>query len=297
MLRRKRKNVIRRTPGEVVFDAFNYILLTMVALIMLYPFWYVAVASISDPDAVAAGKVLFWPVGLNFAAYEKVLSMRHIWTAYGNTIFYSFVGTAASLVLTILGAYPLSKRRLKGRRMFNLIMLFTMWFSAGMMPFYLNLRSLGLVNTRLGIIIPFALSAFNVVLVRTYFESISNAMEESAKMDGADDWMIMTKIYLPLAMPVIMTVGLYYFVDRWNGYFWAMILLREENKVPLQVLLRKLIVQTQMTNDLVNIDISTFNEQTIVYTTIVIAIVPMLALYPFIQKFFVKGIMVGAIKG
>lgn len=292
-----KKRAIKRSAGEVAFDVVNVIILVMVGLITLYPLWYVFVASISDPTLVSAGKVLFWPQGVNVSAYEKVLGMQNIWTAYGNTIFYSFVGTAVSLILSILGAYPLSKRRLKGRKVFNLIMLFTMWFSAGMMPFYLNMKNLGLENNRWGLIFGFAITAFNVVLLRTYFEGVPDSMEESAKMDGANDLRVLIEIYLPLSVPAIMTIGLYYFVDRWNGYFWAMILLRDPNKVPLQVLLRKIVVQTQMTADQINIDTSAFNEQTIVYSTIMVATIPMLALYPFIQKFFVKGIMVGAIKG
>ncbi len=295
----KRKNAIKRTRGELIFDIINHIILLVVGLITLYPFWYVLVASISDPDMVAAGKVLFWPNGFNIAAYEKIMGMKDIWTAYSNTIFYAVVGTSVSLILTFLGAYPLSKRRLKGRKLFNLIMLFTMWFGTGMIPFYLNIKRLALDNNRWGIIIVFAISAFNTILVRTYFESIPDSMEESAKMDGASDWRVLLDIYLPLAVPAIMTIGLYYFVGRWNSFFWEMILLRDASKVPLQVLLRKLVVQTNLSGtDLnINIDIATFNEQTMVYSTIMVAILPMLVLYPFIQKFFIKGIMVGAIKG
>lgn len=293
----RKKTAIKRTPGEWIFDIINTIILCLVGLITLYPLWYVLVASISDPTLVAAGKVLFWPQGWTLSAYEKILAMEDIWTAYGNTIIYAVGGTATSLILSILGAYPLSKRRLKGRRLFNLIMLFTMWFSAGMMPFYLNMKMLHLDNSRFGIIIGFAITAFNVVLLRTYFEGIPDSMEESAKMDGANDLRVLLKIYLPLSVPSIMTIGLYYFVDRWNGYIWAMILLKDADKIPLQVLLRKIVVQTQMTAEQINIDTSAFNTQTIVYSTIVVAVLPMLLLYPFIQKFFIKGIMVGAIKG
>lgn len=293
----RKKGAIKRTPGEVVFDTVNIIILCLVGLITLYPLWYVLVASVSDPALVAAGKVLFWPQGWNLSAYEKILGMKNIWTSYGNTIIYAVGGTVVSLILSIMGAYPLSKRRLKGRKFFNLVMLFTMWFSAGMMPFYLNMKMLHLDNSRFGIIIGFAITAFNVVLLRTYFEGVPDSMEESAKMDGANDLRVLMEIYLPLSVPAIMTVGLYYFVDRWNGYFWSMILLKDADKIPLQVLLRKIVVQSEMTADQVNIDTSAFNEQTIIYSTIVVAVLPMLMLYPFIQKFFVKGIMVGAIKG
>lgn len=300
--------MIKRSVGEYIFDTINVILLLCIAFITLYPFWYVLVASLSNPDAVAAGRVYFWPAGelgnylapwnFEWSAYERVMAIPNIWTAYGNTIYITVMGTLISLSVMSLGAYALSKKRLRGRTFFTWIMIITMWFNAGTMPMYLNFKNLGLLDNRWALILGFAVSAFYVILLRTYFENVSDSLEESAKMDGANDWLVFFRIYLPLSVPALMTVGLYCFVDRWNAYLWAMILLKDQNKIPLQVLLRSLVVKVTMTTEtMVGLDTSQFNEQTIVYATIMVAVIPMLLLYPFIQRFFVKGIMLGAVKG
>lgn len=288
---------LKQTKGEKIFAITNYIFLTIISLLTLYPFLYVLSASLSNPDDVITGKVLLFPKGLTLESYIKVLSTKGIWIAYGNTIFYTIVGTATSIVVTICGAYPLSKKRLMGRKFITFMVAFTMWFYAGMIPFYLNIKSLNLTNSRLGIIIAFACSAFYVILLRTYFQSIPESMEESAKIDGANDVIILTKIILPLSIPALATIGLYYAVDRWNGYFWSMILLKDIDKVPLQVLLKKLVVEMNVSDEMMRGDMQTINKETIIYTTIVISVIPIVAVYPYIQKFFVKGIMVGSIKG
>lgn len=289
---------MKLTKGQKIFQVFNFFIMAAVCLITLYPLWYTIIASFSDPLAVSTGSVTVWPVGFELASFQKVFGMDNIWTAYGNTVFYSVVGTVINMVLTILGAYPLSKRRLKGRRLFMLFILITMWFNAGMMPSFLNYRDLGLYDTRAAILLCGAVDTFNVILMRTFFENVPDSMEESAKLDGANDWRILVNIYLPLSVPAIATVTMYYFVGRWNSYFWSMLLLKDQSKVPLQVLLKKLIVEVSYTvNEAVDMSASVMTEQTIVYATIVIAVLPMLILYPFLQKFFVKGIMVGAIKG
>lgn len=289
--------MIKRSVGEYIFDTVNIILLILIAIITLYPFWYVAVASISNPDAVAAGKVILWPIGFEFSSYVKVSQIEYIWNSYGNTVFISVVGTVVNMILTICGAYPLSKIRLRGRKFFTWMMLITMWFSAGMMPTYLNLKNLGMLDSQWTLIIAFSISAFYVVLMRTYFESVSDSLEESAKIDGANDWIVLLRIYLPLSVPALMTIALYYFVDRWNAYFWAMVIIRTPWKVPLQVLLKKLIVQTQIASEDIDLSSELINQQTIIYATIMVATLPMIAVYPFVQKFFVKGIMIGAVKG
>lgn len=289
---------MRRTRGEKIFGVFNLFLMAVICFVTLYPLWYVVIASFSDPLAVSTGKVTLLPVGFELASFEKVINTPNIWTAYGNTIFYSIFGTALSMVLSILGAYPLSKKRLKGRRFFSLVILLTMWFNAGMMPTYLNFQSLGLYDSRLGILLCGAISTFNVILLRTFLENVPESMEESAVIDGATDTTILLKIYLPLSVPALATITMYYFVGRWNSYFWSMLLLRDQSKIPLQVLLKRLIVEvTYNVNEAYDMSLSVMTEQTIVYATIVIAVLPMLILYPFIQKYFIKGIMVGAIKG
>ncbi|MEK3722838.1 carbohydrate ABC transporter permease [Paenibacillus sp. FSL H8-0034] len=287
-----------RTTGEKIFGAFNVLFMLLLVFVTLYPLYYVIISAFSEPMAVATGAVTLLPVGFELASFNKVIGMENIWTAYGNTIFYAVFGTLVSMVLTILGAYPLSKRRMKGRKVITFFVLATMWFSAGMIPVYQNFQNLHLLDSRLGILLCFAVDTFNVILLRTFFENVPDSMEESAKMDGASDWVILTRIYLPLSVSALATITMYYFVARWNAYFWSMLLLKDQSLVPLQVLLKKLIVEVSYNvNEAIDFSANVMTEQTIVYATIVIAVLPMLVLYPFIQRFFVKGIMVGAIKG
>ncbi len=289
---------MKQTQGERIFGGFNYILLSIIALLTVYPFIYVFSASISSPQMVIGGKVLLFPKELTFEAYKHVFNEKGIWMAYGNTIFYTIVGATVQVFVTATGAYVLSKKRLMGRTFIMFMVAFTMWFRAGMIPFYLNIKSLNLSNSRTGIIIAFACTAFYVILMRTYFQSVPDSLEESAVIDGANDFTIFRKIYLPLSVPALATIGLYYAVERWNGYFWAMILLRDESKIPLQVLLNKLIVQMELPEgQLASYDVQTFSKETFIYATIIVASVPIILVYPFIQRFFVKGIMVGSIKG
>ncbi len=286
------------SKGEKIFQVINYLFMLFVCFIAIYPLWYTLIASFSDPVAVATGVVKFWPKGLELAAYKRVFGERDIWVSYGNTVFYSIFGTLVSMVLTTLGAYALSKPRLYGRRVINFIIMISMWFGAGMMPMFRNFNELGLYDTRLAIILCGAISTFYVILLRTFFENVEQSMEESAKIDGASDWYILRNIYLPLSKPAVVAIALYYFVGRWNSYFWSMLLLKDQNKIPLQVILRRLIVEVSFNiNNAVDTSANNMTEQTFIYATVVIAVLPMLILYPFIQKFFTKGIMVGAIKG
>lgn len=289
---------IKRTTGEKVFEVFNIIFMLIMMFITLYPLWYVFIASFSNPVAVSRGIVVFLPSGFELASYKKVITTPNIWPAYGNTVFYSVFGTLVSMALTTLGAYPLSRRRLKGRKFFMLMILFTMWFGAGMMPTLMNFQFLNLTDKRLGIILCYAINTFYVILLRTFFENVPDSMEESAKIDGANDWRILFNIYLPLSVPALATLTMYYFVGRWNSYFWSMILIQDQSKIPLQVLLRRLIVEVQSNaTESQDYSLTVLTEKTFVYATIVISVIPMLMLYPFIKKYFVKGIMVGAIKG
>jgi len=292
---------MKLSRGEKWFSGVNYALLGLAALATLYPFVYVLSASISDPLQVVSGNVLLLPKQLTFAAYEKVLSEQGIWIAYANTLYYTVVGTSASLLLTICGAYPLSKKRLAGGSVISFVIAFTMWVNmsgpAGMIPFYLNMRELGLLDTRTGIVIGFAITTFYVFLMRTFFANVPEALEEAAKVDGASDWAILWRIYLPLSVPAMATLGLFYAVSRWNGYFWAMVLLTDANKVPLQVLLKKMVVEMNVSEMMDTVDrAANYAQETIIYATIVVSILPMAAVYPYIQKFFVKGIIVGSIK-
>lgn len=290
---------MKLTKGEKAARIISCVFITLFALTTIYPFWYVIAASLSSGDAVQQGRVFFAPVEFTMNAYKEVMSDSMIPRAYLNSFIYTASGTLVSILLTISAAYPLSKARLKGRTFLTLFIAFTMWFGAGTIPIYLNFRSLNLLNNPLAIIIGFAVTPFYVIILRTYFQGIPDSLEEAAKIDGASDIYTMIKIYLPLSVPSIMTLVLYYMVQKWNGYFWAMVLLTDEELIPLQVLLTKLITEMQAAEELVKVmDIDTnYNRETIIYATIVVAVVPMLIVYPFIQKYFVKGVMVGSIKG
>ncbi|WP_453991040.1 carbohydrate ABC transporter permease [Bacillus nitroreducens] len=274
----------------------NYILLGILAILCFYPFVYVFSASFSSGKAIAEGSVWLWPVDFNIESYKQVFTHPGIWIAFGNTIFYTVVGVAVSLFFTICGAYPLSKRDLKGKGFIAFFIALTMWFNAGMVPTYLNFVGLNLLDTRTGIIIGFALSTFNVFILRTFFQSLPESLEESAKMDGANDWQILWKIILPLTKPALITIGLFYGVSRWNGYFWAMVLLKDENKIPLQVLLQKLIIEMNIEQQFSIVNAGIYSQETIIYATIIFSTLPIVILYPFLQKHFKKGAVVGSIK-
>ncbi|MTH54342.1 ABC transporter permease subunit [Bacillus mangrovi] len=289
---------MKKSKGERFTDLLIYIFLALLAAVCIYPFIYVFSASISSAQSVIAGEVILFPKEITFLSYAKVLEDPAIWTAYGNTIFYTVIGTAVNLLLTICGAYPLSKKRLRGKAFIAFFIAFTMWFQAGIIPTYLNFKELGLLDTRTSIIVGFAISTFLVFILRSFFQSIPDSLEESAKVDGANDLQILMKIYLPLSKPALVTVGLFYAVARWNGYFWAMVLLNDESKIPLQVMLKKLIVEMTVSEQvLATADVMMeFSRETIIYATIFVSILPILIVYPFLQKYFVKGTMLGGIK-
>lgn len=288
---------MKQSKEEKVFGVFNGVLLLLLSAAALYPFLYVLSASLSNPQAVMAGRVWLWPVGFELGAYQEVLKYNGIWMAYANTVFYAAVGTAVSMAVTVLAAYPLSKKRLRGAGILTFLIAFTMWFQAGIIPTYLNFRDLNLLDTRSALILGFCVTAFYLFILRTYFSGLPESLEESAKLDGATDFQVLVRIFLPLSVPCLVTLTLYYLVDRWNAYFWAMTLLKDETKIPLQVILNKLIVQANWTAETGAIDTVDYNQQTLVYATIIVAVVPILCAYPVLQKYFVKGLTVGAIKG
>ncbi len=290
---------IQKTIDEKVFQFINIILLIILSVMFIYPIIYVFSASVSKPIFVETGVVTLLPKGFSFESFREAFKIEGLWRAYGNTIFITVVGTMVNLLFTATGAYVLSKPRLKYRKALTLFVIVTMWFDPGIIPRYLNFRNLGLVNSYTSVIVGFAVNTFNVIILRTFFQSIPSSLEESAKIDGASEMQIMRKIYLPLSKSALTTVGLFYAVGRWNGYFWTMILLTDEKKAPLQVFLRRLIVEKDMAGEAAQIVTSTSvtSQQTIIYAIIVISIIPMLMAYPFIQKFFKKGVNVGSVKG
>jgi len=286
--------------GEKIFLAINNVILGIFSVLVIYPFIYVLAASLSSPDAVRNASVWLFPRDATLSAYIDLLSNKDIWIAYWNTIYIAGVGTLVNLVLTVCGAYPLSKQRLKGRTFISFMITFTMWFQAGMIPFYLNLRDLNLLNKRETLIIAFGIATFNVIILRTFFQSLPVSLEESAKIDGASDLQVLLRIYLPLSKAALATIGLFYLVNRWNGYFWAMLILRNKEDIPLQVFLRKIIIEMTMLENAASGSAdraADYSAETFVYATIVVSIIPVILVYPVLQKYFVKGVMLGSVKG
>ena len=288
------------SKSRIAFNIVNYTLLALIGIICVYPIIYVFAASMSSAKFVNMGNVWLVPKGFTLAAYEKIIAKNGIWMSYFNSFYYMIFGTIVNLIVTICGAYPLSKKDLDGARVINMLIAFTMWFSAGTIPLYLTFREYGMINTRAAIIFGFACGAYNFILLRTYFAGIPQAIEEAARIDGASDLYTLVKIVLPLSLPSLATIGLFYAVSRWNGYLWTMILLTDDSKIPLQVVLKKLVVDMTGHAENMNYDkdvAQNLSEETVMYATMVFAIVPMMLLYPFIQKYFVKGIMLGSVKG
>lgn len=290
---------MRESRGEKIFYICNNIFLILLTCLILYPIVYVISASVSSGDAIKAGRVVLLPVDLDFLAYKYVFTDSTIWISYLNSIFYTIVGTLISMVLTICGAYALSKETLPGGKIINFGIVLTMWFSAGMIPIYLNLRDLSLINTRLSVLLPFAVSTYNFILLRNFFSAVPKSLEEACEIDGATQLQILTKVYLPLSKASLATVALFYAVDKWNEYLWPMILLNDDSMVPLQVVIKKIIVDLKETNDKLQDDFffEKLSNEGIIYASIVVSAVPMLIIYPFIQRYFVKGVMIGAVKG
>lgn len=284
--------------GEKTYVFFCYLFILILCLSILYPFIYMVSASLSSSTAVMKNDVVFLPVGFTTNAYKVVAGYNGIWVAYANTIFYTVVGTLVNLALTILAAYPLSKKRWGARKIFSFMLVFTMWFGGGQIPFYLTIKNLGLLNTRLAILIYGAISTYYVIIFRTHFESLPDSLEESARIEGANDFTILWKIMIPLSKPIMAAVGLYYAIGRWNSYFWEMMILSDENKLPVQVILQRIVINSQLSEDVASA--LTAGEQsfpmTIKFAAIVITALPIICIYPFLQKFFVSGALVGSVK-
>ncbi len=289
-----------RSAGEYLFTGVTLTLLTLVAVLCLYPLLYVFFASISDSAQMMQHQgLVLYPLGFTLDSYARVLLNPMIATGYLNTLFYVVVGTLVNLALTILGAYGLSRKALLLKKQIMFIIVFTMFFSGGLIPLFLVVQRLNLINTRWAVIFPVAIETTNLIIMRTSFQAIPYGIEESVKIDGANDWVILTKIVIPLSMPVIAVMTLFYGVSRWNAWFNASIFLQDRVLYPLQIVLREILIINDNNSMLIGIASGTSNSvgETIKYATIIIATVPILTIYPFLQKYFVKGVMVGAIKG
>jgi putative aldouronate transport system permease protein len=285
--------------GEKIFNFAMIVFGVFLSLLVLYPIYYALIASISKPLLVENGTVMFRPHGFTFDSYIKASQKSGFWVAYGNTVYYTVVGTFVSMLFSTTMAYGLSRKRLALRKTLTLFTVFTMWFSAGMIPLYITFKDYNLLNTRTSIILGFAINTYNMIILKSFFEQVPESLEEAAFMDGASNLRIFATIFLPLSKPALATVSMFYAVGRWNSYFWAMNLLRDDNKMPLQVLLKKLIVdQTSMAKDDAMVTLSSLSSPTtIIYAIIILAIIPMMVAYPFVQKYFKSGITLGAVKG
>lgn len=285
--------------SEKVFQTFNVLFLLGLLVVMLYPLWYIVVASFSNNTAVIQAKgMMIWPKEFTLAAYREVLGYKSIWTGYRNTLFVVIVGTTLSIVLTAIGGYFLSRKNVYFQKYIAVAIVFTMYFSGGIIPFYFTVQKLGLDGSLWSLILPTAISTYNLIIMRTAFANVPDALEESAKLDGARHFTILFRIMLPLCMPTIAVLILYYAVAYWNGWFNASLFLTERSTFPLQLILREILLYN--TGDAASAAAAVDKEdisETLQYATIIVSTLPILCVYPFLQKYFAKGVMVGAVKG
>ena len=292
----------RQSTGDRVFEIVNTALLALILLVILYPLWFVVIASVSDPAKVVAGDVLLWPAGVSFEAYRMVFRDSMIMTGYRNTLYYTLLGTAINLVMTVLAAYPLSRKDWVGRGFFMALVMFTMFFSGGTIPTYLLMNDLGLINTTWAIVLPGAVSVYNAIVMRTFFiNSIPLELQEAAQVDGCSNTRLLLRIVLPLSKPILAVMVLFYGVAHWNALIGALLYITESDRYPLQLVLRSILIQNTASQDMLG-EVDTLGNrvmlaETIKYALIIVSTLPMMVLYPFLQRFFEKGVMVGSVKG
>ena len=298
---KKIKPKIRVSMADRVFDILNYVILTLCLLIVAYPLYFIVIASVSYPTAVYTGKVILWPSRFTLEGYQRILDYESFFTGYRNTVIYTVVGTAINVLITIPGAYALSRKDLVGRNIIMMGVTFTMIFSGGLIPTYLLVISLNLYNTMWALILPVAVSAWNLIVARTFFqETIPDELLEAATLDGAGNTQFFLRVVLPLSKSIIAVMILFYAVNHWNSYFNALIYLKSADKYPLQLVLRNILFENSL-GDMVE-DASTLALQQrlgdlIKYGIIIASSLPLLILYPFLQRFFIQGVMIGAVKG
>ena len=306
----KKRGKMKMSFGDRVFVTAVNITLIVSFIILLYPITYVISASFSDPKAVSSGEMILLPVRASLDAYEYILNYKEIWIGYANTIFYTVVGTLLNLIATIPCAYALSRKDLSGRKYILTLFVITMYFSGGLIPSYLNLFELGMINTRWSLLLPGIVSAYNLIVARTFFSnSIPWELHEAAFLDGCSDIKLFSKVIIPLSAPIIVVMILYYGVGHWNAYFSAMIYIRDREMYPLQVFLKEILTMGQFAASAMQDGASYTAEEMAVlvkqtetanmikYAVIVVSTAPMMVVYPFVQKYFAKGVMIGAVKG
>lgn len=289
---------IQESLGEKIFGVINHLVLIAILVCTLYPCWFVLMASVSDPTTVYnGGGILLWPKKFGLYAYYDVLKYKQLWLGYRNTIFYALGGTTLSVFLTVSAAFSLSRKEIPFKNFFLGLIMVTMYFSGGLIPSYLVVKGLGILDTPFAMILPGAVSTYNLIVTLTYFRSMPYELEEAAKIDGANEYMVLWKIMLPLATPIIAVITLYYAVSMWNNFFTGLVYINNKNLYPLQLIIRDILMHNSTGDISQTASEGQAYTENIKYAVIVVSTVPILCVYPFLQKYFVKGIMIGAVKG
>lgn len=300
-MKRTKARSIRESRTDRIFNIVNIIIMVIVVIVIAYPLYFVIIASVSSPNAVNGGKVLLWPVDITFSGYREILNYKPIWTGYLNSVFYTVVGTLINLALTLPAGYALSRKNLFGRKPIMFLFAFTMFFSGGMIPTYMVIKRLGMLNTVWAMLLPGACSVYNIIVTKTYMETnIPNDLIDAAVIDGCSDFQTFFDVVLPLSKPIIAVMTLFYAIGHWNSYFDALLYLDDPKKYPLQLVLRELLLQNQ-TNSMAGGVGASIAEQAqlaeqMKYGIIIVACIPMMMMFPFVIKHFKKGVMVGSIK-
>ena len=300
MTKTKRPRLSRSDLSDKIFYLFIYVFLGFLALVILYPLYFIIIASISDPDAVLGGDVILFPVGITLSGFEAILHRSDVWFGYLNTIIYTALTVVLSLVVTVPAGWALSRKQLLGKKFFMIYFIIPMFFCGGLIPFYNVMSQLNLINTPWAVILPSILSVWNLFMTRTFFESsIPDGLVEAARIDGASEFRIFFSLVLPLSKAILAVMALYYAVGQWNSYFNAMIFLQDENLYPLQLILREILIASETTTGGSG---ETILEQyrlanQIKYVSVIVSSAPVIMLYPFVQKYFAQGAMIGSLKG
>ena len=292
--------LLKSSAGDRVFYTINYLFLGLMTLIILYPLYFIIIASISDPDAVLNGDVILYPVQVTLSGFQKILERTDVWRGYLNTIIYTAITVVLSLVVTVPAGWSLSRGTLMGKKAFMIYFIIPMFFGGGLIPFYNVMNSLGLVNTIWAVILPSILSVWNLFMTRTFFESsIPEGLVEAARIDGAGEFRIFFSLVIPLSKAILAVMALYYAVGQWNSYFNAMIFLQNENLFPLQLVLKEILIASESTTggsgETILEQYRTANQ--IKYVSVIVSSAPVICLYPFVQKYFAQGAMIGSLKG
>lgn len=296
------REFLQEDIGDKFFDILVWIIVLIAVILCVYPFLYVLSVSLSDGAAVNRGDVWLLPVGFDLSAFKMVMGYQDLWTSYANTVLYTIVGTICNVLFSILAAYPLSRRQFFLRKKLNFFLAFTMYFSGGLIPTYIVVTGLGLYNSRLAMVLPVLISAYNVMILRSAFEAIPEELFENANLEGANDFVMMARIAVPLAKPTLAVLSLYYAVARYNDFFTALLYLGKSNLQPLTLFLRKILLSAspeilQSAGGMLAADAAAQSTQQVQYVCIVLAVIPIMCVCPFVQKYLVKGTMLGAVKG